>query len=81
MLKRTGLVAAATLLMSGIAVAGNVDVSVNVGVPAPRIPAPPAPHVRVVEKETIVVKEKKDHGKHKGHYKEEDHKKKHKGKD
>lgn len=80
MLKRTGVLATGLLLMSGIAFAG-VDVNVNVGVPAPRIPAPPAPHVRVVEKETIIVKEKKDHGKHKGHYKDKEGKKKHKGRD
>lgn len=79
MLKRTGVLATGLMLISGIAFAGNVDVSVNVG--APRIPAPPAPHVRVVEKETIIVKEKKDHGKHKGHYKDKEGKKKHKGRD
>ncbi|WP_243372785.1 hypothetical protein [Geotalea sp. SG265] len=78
MLKRTGMVAAGILLVTGIAFAGNVDVSVNVGVPAPRIPAP---HVRVVEKETVIIKDKKDHGKHKGHFKDNDHKRKHKGKD
>ncbi|ACM18393.1 hypothetical protein Geob_0016 [Geotalea daltonii FRC-32] len=77
MLKRTGMVAAGLLLMTGIAFAG-VDVSVNVGVPAPRIPAP---QVRVIEKETIIIKEKKGHGKHKGHYKEKEGKKKHRGKD
>lgn len=38
-----------------------------------QIGAPPAP--RVVERETIVIKEKKDYGKHKGHYKEKKHKK------
>lgn len=78
MLKRTGMVAAGLFLMTGIAFAGNVDLSVNVGVPAPRIPAP---RVHVVEKETVIIKEKGDHGKHKGHYKEKEGKKKHRGRD
>ena len=35
----------------------------------------PAPPERVVVRETIVVKEKRDHGKQKGHYKNKKHKK------
>jgi len=40
-----------------------------------QIGAPPPPETRVVVRETIVIKEKKDRGKHKGHYKEKKHKK------
>jgi len=49
--------------------------------PAPNVniqigaPPPPAPEPRVVVRETVVVKEKRDHGKHKGHYKHKKHKK------
>jgi len=57
--------------------ATNVDVSVpgarvQVGTP------PPQPRPIVVERETVIVKEKGDQGKHKGHYKDKKHKKKHK---
>jgi len=70
-----GLVVVA--LTANLAVAAtNIDVSVpgarvQVGTP------PPPPRPVVVERETVIVKEKGDQGKHKGHYK---HKGKHKGK-
>jgi hypothetical protein len=46
------------------------DVRVQVGTPQ----SPPLPHVRVIERERVIVREheyegKKDNGKHKGHYK------------
>lgn len=49
------------------------NVSVQVGTPQP------APHVTIVERERVIVKEvKKDNGKHKGHYKKyKKHKKQH----
>jgi len=40
-----------------------------------QIGAPPPPAQRVVVRETVVVKEKHDNGKHKGHHKEKKHKK------
>jgi hypothetical protein len=55
--------------------------NIEVSVPGARVqvgnpPLPPRP--LVVERETVIVKEKGDQGKHKGHYKDENHKKKHK---
>jgi len=46
------------------------NVNIQIGAPAP-----PPPAQRVVVRETVVVKEKHDRGKHKGHYKEKKHKK------
>jgi hypothetical protein len=45
----------------------DVGVNVNVGTPQVRVEQRP---VVIHEKETVVVKEKKDQGKHKGHYKQ-----------
>ena len=76
MLRRTALSILAILVISGVA-AADVDVRVNVGappLPVIRVEQPPAV---VYERETVIVKDRKDNGKHKGHYKQ---KRKHKGK-
>lgn len=67
------------LLTAPFAIAANPSVNVDVSTPNVRVQvgtpqAPPAPQLRVVERERIVVREdqykgKKDRGKHKGHYK------------
>ena len=63
------------LVLSGVAIAGT-DVRVNVGIPVPPPPVVVEQRPVVVhERETVVVKEKKDQGLHKGHYKNK-HKKK-----
>ena len=70
-----GLLAVAlTANLAGAAT--NVDISV----PGARVQVgnpPPPPRPIVVQRETVIVKEKGDQGKHKGHYKD---KKKHKKK-
>jgi hypothetical protein len=72
MLKRMVLSAAGCLVLSGVAFAG-MDVRVNVGVPVPPPVVVEQKTVVVHERETVVVKDKKDQGRHKGHFK---HKKK-----
>lgn len=79
MLKVFSVTSAALLFTaSTILAATNVDVRVNA--PAPpgvnvQVGAPPLPQPRVVERERVIVKEKSDRGKHKGHYKHKKHKK------
>ena len=69
MVKKLGISTVAILVLSGVAVAGT-DVRVNVGIPLPPPPIVVEQRPVVVhERETVVVKEKKDQGKHKGHYK------------
>lgn len=75
-MKRISVMTAGLLMMTAIAFAG-VDVKVNLGIPSPP-PIPAPPQVRVVERETVVIKEKKDNGKHLGHKKHKNGKKKHK---
>jgi hypothetical protein len=60
--------AVAVFVLSNVLFAAPANVNIQIGTPPP-----PAP--RVVVKETVVIKEKKDHGKHKGHYKQKKHKK------
>ena len=67
--------------MAGIATASNVGVDVST--PNVRVqvgnPAPP-PHVTVLERERVIVRERDEHtdnGKHKGHYKKHKKHKKH----
>jgi hypothetical protein len=74
--------AVGVLGLAGIAAAANVAVDVNT--PNVRVqvgtPAPP-PRVTVVERETVIVREKDGHhdnGKHKGQYKKHKKGKKHK---
>jgi hypothetical protein len=71
------IVAAVVALTANLAVAAT---SVDVSVPGARVrvgnPAPPPPPV-VVERETVIIKEKGDNGKHKGHDKHEKKHKKH----
>jgi hypothetical protein len=59
--------AAVVFILSNVVFAGPPPLppppNVNIQIGAP------APPQRVVVRETIVVKEKRDHGKHKGHYK------------
>lgn len=74
--------AAGMMLMANVAAAGNVAVGVDVNTPNVRVkvgsqPAPPPPQVTVVERERIIVKEKHDNGKHKGHHKKHKKHKKH----
>lgn len=77
MLKALSVTAAAMLFTATAALAApNVDVRVNVPPPPGvniQVGAPPAP--RIVERERVIVKEKSDRGKHKGHYKNKKHKK------
>ncbi|GEM_PF-3134691 len=79
MLKLLSLASAAMLFTAATALsATNVDVRVNA--PAPpgvnvQVGAPPLPQPRIVERERIIVKEKSDRGKHKGHYKHKKQKK------
>ena len=61
-----------------LAAAGFCAAAVNVGVSTPNASIyvgtsqpRPAPQVTVIERETVIVK---DHGKHKGHYKQKKHK-------
>lgn len=78
MLKTVASLVSVSILAAGTALAApGVDVKVNAP-PPPGVnvqigtPAPP----RIVEKErVVVVKDKKDQGKHKGHYKQKKHKK------
>ena len=75
------------LLTASFALAAGPSVSVDVSTPNVRVQvgtpqAPPAPQVRVIERERVIVKEnyyegKKDRGKHKGHYKKHKKNKKH----
>jgi hypothetical protein len=69
--------AAVVVLSAQLAVAAT---NIDVRVPGARVqvgnPAPPPPPL-VVERETVIIKEKGDRGKHKGHYKEKKHHKKH----
>ena len=67
MLKRTVVMTSVLLVAAGVAFAG---VNVNIGIPVPT--------VKVVEKQTVVVKGSKDNGKHLGHNKDKGGKKKHK---
>jgi hypothetical protein len=64
--------------MTGIALAAP-DATVRVNVPPPPSVnvqiGTPAPRERVIVKETTVIREKGDRGKHKGHYKDKKHKK------
>lgn len=63
----------ALAVMTGVALAGPPlpppppSVNIQIGTPAPR--------EKVIVRETTVIKEKGDRGKHKGHYKEKKHKK------
>ncbi len=70
MVKMMCVMVAGLWTITGVAFASGVDVNMNVNV------GHPAPQVRVVEKETVVVKEKKDNGKHLGQYKEKAEKRK-----
>jgi hypothetical protein len=76
--------AVGVLGMAGIAAASNVAVGVDINTPNARVqvgtPAP-QPRAVVVERETVIVREKdghQDNGKHKGHYKKHKKGKKHK---
>ncbi len=79
MLHAFSVTAAALLFTATAALAApNVDVRVNAPPPPSvnvQVGAPPLPQPRIVERERIIVKEKHDQGKHKGHYKEKKHKK------
>jgi hypothetical protein len=69
-----GVLATASFAMAGVGVGVDVatpNVRVQVGTPQP-------PPVTVVHQETVIVKEKGDNGKHKGHYKKHKKHKKHK---
>ena len=76
MMKKIAAAAVVAALTATAALASSVDVNVNV--PAPgvsvQVGRAPAPQRVIVEKETVIVKEKGDNGKHKGHYKKK-HKK------
>jgi hypothetical protein len=69
--------------------AGFASAATNVEVTTPNIrvqvgtPKPPPPPITVIERETVIVKEKDHHdnGKHKGHYKKDKKHKKHKKND
>ena len=69
------VLAAANFSVASVNVEVNTpNASVRVGTP------PPAPHVTVIERERVIVKEdryegRKDNGKHKGHKKYKKHKK------
>lgn len=66
-----GVLVTASFAMAGVGVdVATPNVRVQVGTPQP-------PPVTVVHKETVIVKEKKDNGKHKGHYKKHKKHKKH----
>lgn len=59
--------ALAFLFLSGAAAAGvDLGVNVNLGNPPARVERET---VVIHEKETVVIQDKKDQGKHKGHYK------------
>lgn len=64
--------------VASVALAGNVDVGVDVSTPNVRLqvgtqaPPPPPPRVTVVERERVIVRDgdrRHDRGHHKGHYK------------
>ena len=65
--------AAVVFIMSNMVFAGppplppHPNVNIQIGAPAPP--------ERVIVRETVVIKEKKDNGKHKGDYKNKKHKK------
>lgn len=80
MLKTVAVAVSVSILTAGAAMAApGVDVKVNAPPPPGvnvQIGGPPAPQTRIIEKErVVVVKDKKDQGKHKGHYKQKKHKK------
>lgn len=79
MIKRLFGTAVLLAVAANSALAANVDV--NVGIPGPpgvnvRVGSPPPPPQVIVERErTVVIKDKHDQGKHKGHDKHKKHKK------
>lgn len=83
MCKKTIVSLFVVVLTASFAMAANPAVNVDVSTPNVRVQvgtpqAPPAPQVRVIERERVIIKEeKKDRGKHKGHYKKHKKHKKH----
>ena len=67
-----------TLLFTATAVFAAPNVSVGVSTPGVNVQVGtlPVPQPRIIERErVVVVKDKSDNGKHKGHYKHKKHKK------
>jgi hypothetical protein len=80
MMKKIAGAAVVAAMTANAALASSLDVKVNVPAPTPpgvsvQVGRPAPPQKVIVERETVIVKEKGDKGKHKGHYKQ---KKKHK---
>jgi len=71
------LVTVVTLLFIATAALATPNVSVGVSTPGVNVQVgTQAPQPRIIERErVVVVKEKSDNGKHKGHYKHKKHKK------